>query len=319
MNKIDISIVIPTIGRQDDIDRCLASLSRQEVVNFEVIIVSDKIDAIQNVIAKHNNICVITVQLENSGLTYFRNTGLARASGRIVSFIDDDVILSPAWSREVVASFDSAPSVGGTSGPTIIPEESRENRDVLAFHNRIKKDIFWKIAGKVYNSVILENKPYAVGRIFKSGAFSVGSNYPEAINFNNDIEVDYLEACNMSFRKDILDRIGGFLEEYKGLGDWSEPDLAFRVRRAGYRLVFNPRAGVNHNISQKGIFQQRGQDSYQRMRNFLHFYFKWIKPNTPGKFIRFTANLIFLDMYWCYKFVKTGQKEWLGGIIANVR
>ncbi len=319
MYKMDISIVIPTVGRQDDLDRCLNSLASQELANFEVIIVSANIGVIESVIAKYKSFPVTALEVENKGLTHSRNSGLAKAGGRIISFIDDDVVLNPAWSKEVAGSFDSASDIGGTSGPTIIPKELSDNRDLLAFHKRIKKNIFWRLAGKIYNFVILENKPYAVGRMFKSGAFSVGSNYPQAANSDNNIEVDYLEACNMSFRKDILDSVGGFSAEYKGVGDYSEPDLAFRVRQAGYRLVFNPRAGVTHNISQGGVFRERGKDSYQRMKNFLYFYFKWIKPNTPGKFIRFIANLIFLDMYWCYKFIKTGRKEWLGGIIASIK
>lgn len=319
MDKIDISIVIPTLGRQDDLNKCLDSLSKQKLLNFEVIIVSDKISAIESVINKYNNFSIITVEIESKGLTSSRNSGLAGATGRIVSFIDDDVVFYPAWSKELTASFDGAPDIGGVSGPTIIADELSANRDVLAFHNKIKKNIFWKLIGKVYTSVILEGEPYAVGRIFKSGAFSIGSNYPQAINFDKDIEVDYLEACNMSFRKDILDRIGGFSTEYKGVGDWSEPDLAFRVRQAGFRLLFNPKVRVEHNISQKGVFQDRGKDSYQRMKNFLHFYFKWIKPNTPGKLFRFAANLVFLDMYWFYKFIQTRRSEWLGGIVANLK
>jgi len=319
MNKPEISIVIPTLGRAADLDRCLGSLSSQESLNFEVIIVSDQISAIENVLGKYGSFPVLRVQLENRGLTYSRNSGLAKAQGGIVSFIDDDVILCSAWSRELVRSFNSSPSVGGVSGPTVIPQDLSDNRDVLAFHHKIKKNILWRFIVKTYNFIILENKPYAIGRIFKSGAFSVGSNYPEAINFTDDIEVDYLEACNMSFRKSILDKICGFLPEYKGVGDWSEPDLAFRIRAAGYRLLFNPKIKVIHNISQKGVYQDRGKDSYQRMKNFLHFYFKWIKPNTPEKLFRFAANVLFLDMYWLYKFIKSGNKEWLGGIIANLK
>ena len=125
-----------------------------------------------------------------------------------------------------------------------------------------------------------------------------------------------MEACNMSFRRDILQKVGGFSSEYKGVGDWSEPDLAFKVRKLGYKLFFNPKAGLEHNLSQEGVFTKRGQDSYQRARNFLHFYFKWIKPNTPAKFLLFGANLLFLNLYWCYKFIQTGKAEWLGGILA---
>ena len=121
----------------------------------------------------------------------------------------------------------------------------------------------------------------------------------------------------MSFRKDILDDIGGFSREYGGIGDWSEPDLAFRVKASGYKLVFNPKAVVRHCISQGGVFKERGSDSYRRMKNFINFYFKWIKPNTLEKFIRFSINLTFLNLYWFYKFIRSGRIQWLKGIPAS--
>lgn len=319
MDNPQISVVIPTLARHEDLKKCLDSLASQKLFNFEVIIVTDNTPAIKELAASYNNFSVVTLQVENRGLTYSRNAGLSKARGRIVSFIDDDVVLDSCWSGELADSFDSAVDIGGVSGPTFIPESLSDNRDVLAFHNKIRRSCFWKIIWAPYNFIVLENNPYAVGRIFKSGAFSVGSNYPQEINFKDNIEVDYLEACNMSFRRGILDKIGGFSEEYKGVGDWSEPDLAFRVSEAGFKLIFNPGLAVSHNISQKGVFQDRGKDSYQRMKNFLHFYFKWIKPNTPEKFIRFCANVLFLDMYWLYKFIITGKREWLGGIAATIK
>jgi GT2 family glycosyltransferase len=374
MNNPDISVVIPTLGRTAVVRDCLESLLRQEFSNFQIIIVSDSVNEIRRLAEEYRALRISCVQQAGKGLVTARNSGLLHAQGSIVSFIDDDVVLDKSWTKEILHSFASSAQVGGVSGPTIIPQELINNRDILAFHNKIKGGLsrrsktaalpakrdpvgqkilvrdrplmeprrfgrdrsvgisprrgeevgslglqpegspFWKLLGKLYAYFVLENQPSGVGRIFKSGAFSLGANYAESSKLTGEIEVDYLEACNMSFRRDILDKIGGFSGEYKGIGDWSEPDLAFRVKEAGFRLIFNPRAIVYHHISQKGVFQQRGADSYQRMRNFIYFYFKWIKPNTPEKCIRFAFNLLFLNLYWCYKFLQTGRVEWLSGI-----
>lgn len=312
MDKPDISVIVPTVGRAEDLTECLNALTRQTFTNFEVIIVSKNSETTAYLRGKYKQLSILIINENNKGLALARNNGLSYAKGEIVSFIDDDAIVSQGWAEEILKSFDKAQGVGGVSGPTIIPAERINNRDILFFHH--KKNPLWKIIEKIYTYFVLENRPYCVGKIFKSGAFSLGANYMESSKLSTEIDVDYLEACNMSFRKAVLDKIGGFSCEYKGIGDWSEPDLAFRVKKAGHRLIFNPKAEVIHNISQKGVFKQRGQDSCQRMLNFINFYFKWVKSDSLEKRVRFGFNLLFINLYWVYKYLQTRSPDWLSGI-----
>lgn len=317
MKQPEISVVIPTLARITALENCLGSLAKQTFSSFEIILVSLKAEELFFLKEKYNMLKINIIKQAENGLTSARNTGLSASCGRIISFIDDDVSLSPCWAREILDTFNKSKRIGGVSGPTIIPDELVTNRDILSFFYKADKNIFWKMAGACYKYFVLEGESYRVGKIFKSGAFSIGANYEISAKIAEEQEVDYLEACNMSFRRDCLQRVGGFSSEYKGVGDWSEPDLAFKVRGLGYKLFFNPRAVLNHNLSQQGVFTERSKDSYQRARNFLYFYFKWIKLDTPEKFFRFGINLLFLNLYWCYKFIQTGKAAWLGGLIAT--
>jgi GT2 family glycosyltransferase len=319
MNEPKISVVVPTAGRREVLHNCLFALNRQKFKDFEVTVVVPQEESIDGINDRYDSLNIRVVRQEARGLVGARNTGLNTSRGQIVSFIDDDVVVSEYWSQAIYDTFGNDSRIGGVSGPTIIPEDKIGNRDILGFQNKIKNGLFWKIIGRIYISLVLENSPFSIGRIFKSGAFSLGSNYAEFSALDSTFDVDYLEACNMSFRKSVLDQTGGFLGEYGGLGDWSEPDLAFRVREIGYRLVFNPAAAVLHDISKQGVYKERGRDSHQRTLNFLHFYFKWIKPNTPDKLIRFSFNLLFINMYWLYKFIESGSRYWLYGIIATFK
>jgi len=314
VNNPYISIVIPTLGRNNVLETCLDSLTRQTFTDFEVVIITDNKKGTESLNKKFPQLTLSIIEQDKKGLAYARNMGLNNSKGKIVTFTDDDVALSQDWAKEVSGIFNSSEGIGGVSGPTIIPEALVNNRDILAFHSKTQKNLFWRIIGKIYTYCALENQPEAVGKIFRSGAFSLGSNYKKSAELPSPVEVDYLEACNMSFRKDILDKTGGFSPEYKGIGDWSEPDLAFRVKQQGYKLVFNPHAIVYHNISQAGVFKQRGADSCQRMVNFVYFYKKWFKLNSLDKIARFSFNLCFLSLYWIFKFLQTGNTAWLGGI-----
>lgn len=121
-----------------------------------------------------------------------------------------------------------------------------------------------------------------------------------------------IQACNMSFRKEVLKELDGFDEIYKGIGEWSEPDLVFRVKKLGYNVIHNNKAIIYHCPSQAGIYQQRGKDSYNRMRNFCIMRKKWL----TWDFNLFIVVIIF-NVYWIYKFFRTRKIAWLGGLLGN--
>jgi hypothetical protein len=72
-------------------------------------------------------------------------------------------------------------------------------------------------------------------------------------------EVRNLMGCNMSFRRDVFERVGGFAEEIGRIGKnplgCEETELCIRARQAWarsgekIRIVFEPRAEVDHRVS----------------------------------------------------------------------
>lgn len=58
--------------------------------------------------------------------------------------------------------------------------------------------------------------------------------------------VMYLVTANCLYRRDCLLRIGGFNESFCRPGG-EDPELSFRLLKAGYRLEFNPLAIVKHH------------------------------------------------------------------------
>ncbi|MCP3682061.1 MAG: hypothetical protein GY861_05160 [bacterium] len=174
-------------------------------------------------------------------------------------------------------------------------------------------NVLWRLIGKVYFNYFLEGQGSTVGKWFRSGAFSVGSNDEKCLALTNPIEVDYLEACNLAVRKELLKQIGGFDEVFaQGLSDFNEADVSFKIRRLGYRIMFNPQAVVYHLPVE--TFSKGRPQAYGRMINFITFYFRHIKPNTFDKILRFGSYLLFLNGYYVYNFITTRQMNQLGSI-----
>lgn len=56
------------------------------------------------------------------------------------------------------------------------------------------------------------------------------------------------KTCNIFYRKQILDEVGGFNEAFSGAFR-EDADLAFRVLKRGYKIVFSPDLLVMHKFS----------------------------------------------------------------------
>lgn len=314
--NLTFSVAISTFNRNEDLFECLNALSKQTYPDFDIIIVNGGDSAgVREAARQFPSLKIKVVDQEKKGIVEARNLGWIRSVADIVCLIDDDLIVSQEWLANIRDTFLSDAKIGGVSGPTIIPQDRLANRDLISLLNEFRnsRNIFLRPVAALYCGVVLENKINAVGKILRSGAFTPGSNYKECLQLAGPLDVDYLEACHMCFRRSLLERIGGFDYAYKGIGDWSEPDLCFKIRGMGYRLVFNPKAAAEHHISQAGVFKAR-TNSYDRSRNFVHFYLKRVKPDTWDKVMRFGLNLSFINLYWCYKFLQTGRPGWLSGI-----
>ena len=93
-----VSIIVPVYQVKDYIGECVESLLRQTYTNLEILLVddgsTDGSGAICDEYARRDN-RIRVIHQENQGLSAARNTGLDRAAGEYVAFVDsDDAVLS---------------------------------------------------------------------------------------------------------------------------------------------------------------------------------------------------------------------------------
>lgn len=107
-----VSIVLPTYNRRARLGRVLSGLDRQltPAAEFEVVVVDDgsKDDTRTWLEAnKKRAYAVEAVYQENGGPARARNTGIEKARGELVLFIDDDVEPTPPLVSEHLRSHDA--------------------------------------------------------------------------------------------------------------------------------------------------------------------------------------------------------------------
>lgn len=105
--KVKVSLIMATYGRHDECNLFLKSLENQEYKDFEVIVVDQNpVGYLDDIINNYKDKFVIKyVHLNKKGLSHARNIGLAKATGSIVAFPDDDCEYFSDTLQKVVTEF----------------------------------------------------------------------------------------------------------------------------------------------------------------------------------------------------------------------
>ena len=116
----NLSIIIPTKNRKEDLLECINSIVRQNPLPFEIIVVdqsSNQDDAEQIIKSTVNNRARLVYWYDNKieGLTNARNIGIKYCSGELVLFLDDDAVLLDKCIHNLLYIFenDAKKEIGG--------------------------------------------------------------------------------------------------------------------------------------------------------------------------------------------------------------
>jgi GT2 family glycosyltransferase len=206
------SICIVTYERRDFLRRCLEAVKAQVTSDTEIVVVdasaTDAAAMVREILPSTKY--VHAPQLAG-WMTRSRNEALRHVDGDIVSFIDDDVVVSATWQSALLAAFKD-PTVTAVAGRTRNLQPGEDSYD------------------------------QPIGRLLADGSLTEGfASLADAV-----IDVDHGIGANMSFRRSMLALLGGFRDDYPGTAMREDTDMFLRVKRAGGRAVFVPDAVVDH-------------------------------------------------------------------------
>lgn len=259
--KLRISIVIITANRKNELVDCIKNihLLYRNVDEYEIIVVDASAPPIHDLQSHFKN-RLTYIQSNIMNMPYQRNIGWQVAKSDIVAFLDDDSMILPGWMEAIVSEY-TDPSVGCVGG--------------LVIQDGV---------------LVSDESPSMIGKILPDGRFS--ANFGNEINVS--ISVDHVMGCNMSFRKDILTKTGGFDTNFKGTCFAEETDLCTSVRESGYRVIFSPFARVKHLVSPRsGHSRERSNLKFQYFHSKNKAYFL-SKHYGLSKSL---FNFLFLDFY----------------------
>lgn len=222
---VSLSIAICTKDRAQRLRRLLASLdavrARSRFERLEILVVDNaSVDASTREAAAAFP-GVRYVHEARTGLDFARNAALHAATGRLLAYLDDDVVVDTHWLDGLHAVWSECPDAGGYSG-LVLPFRL-DTRAQVAFEHF---GGFGRGFTRVHHTATKYDDP-----IFPVGAGQVGA------------------GCNMAFDRELLLRLGGFdeaLDTGAPLPGGGDLDIFYRVLRSGRRIVYEPRYAVFH-------------------------------------------------------------------------
>ncbi len=219
-----LSVVVPTFNRADVLGETLESLLAQEGdVSYEVVVVdnnsSDDTESIVRAFETRSGGRIQYVFEGEQGSSAARNAGTRAAKGKVVAFVDDDVIAGPGWLQAMAETFETCPKV-------------------------------WCVGGKV----VLRLPDVLPGWFDPSSG--IAATYLSRLDYGDaTIRITFprgLITANLAVRRDVLARLGGFKTSLGRFGDGllcgEDTEFCHRIQRAGGGVYYCGRAAVIHLV-----------------------------------------------------------------------
>lgn len=182
-NPPTVSVVIPLYNKGKYVERALTSVLAQTYQPFEIIVIDDgSTDDGPEKVLKLNDPEIILIRQENRGPGAARNTGLAKARGKYVSFLDADDEWLPSFLK---------------TGLTLLEDE------------RAKVTLIWT---GYYRTPGMTRNTEISGEL--RGIYEIS---PETDIGSVQKIVNFVWTCTAVMQTEVARKWGGFFDHYKCL------------------------------------------------------------------------------------------------------
>lgn len=273
-----VSIIIPVYNQFDFTYKCLKSiLGNTQNIDYEIIIADDvSSDQTININNYIKNINVVRNE-KNLGFLLNCNNAVKFANGKYIHLLNNDTQVQKEWLSSLIELIESSDDIGMVGSKLVYPDGRQQ-----------------EAGGIIWNDA----SGWNFGRL----------DDPTKPEYNYVKEVDYISGASIMLSKKLWDEIGGFDERYVP-AYYEDSDLAFEVRKHGYKVMFQPKSVVVHfeGISH-GTNTGTGIKAYQ-VKNREKFIEKWKDeleknhfPNSENVFLardrsKNKKHILFIDHY----------------------
>lgn len=237
-----ISVIIPNKDHISDLEKCIRSLEEKNSYrNLEIIVVENNSEEEETFAyykeLEQRNPKVKVLFWEEKAFNYpaINNFGAEHASGDYLLFLNNDTEVVNEDCIEELLGYCQRSDVGAVGARLYYDDGTIQHAGVIVG--------LGGIAGHPFSKAVHEDPGY-FGRIIMAQDYSA------------------VTAACMLVKKSVFQQAGGFDEGYAVA--FNDVDLCLRIRKAGYLIVYNPYAEMNHYES-----KSRGyEDTEEKVKRF---------------------------------------------------
>ncbi len=218
-----VTVAVCTRDRPEDLQRCLAAIAQLDYPHLEILVVDNapSTEATQTAVESAYP-QVRYVREPRPGLDWARNRAILEATGEIIAFTDDDVVVDRHWVKALARTFAENPGVMAITG-LVVPYELETEAQVLFEH--------YGGFGRGFEPKFYRRQP---GRPLPwkwlgAGQFGTGA--------------------NMAYRRSVFAEIGYFdpaLDVGTVTNGGGDLEMFVRILLAGHTLAYEPKAMIRH-------------------------------------------------------------------------
>ncbi len=212
----DVSVIIPAYGKVRYTLRCLKSVAAAaRDVSVEVIVAEDASGDPDIGILRQVEGAVLHENRENLGFLKSCNAAAKLAQGTFLYFLNNDTELQPAAIDALVELARVRPDAGVVGSKLVYPDGLLQEAGGIVWSDGSTANYGWR-------------------------------DDPLKPQYNYVREADYVSGASLLVRKTLWDSLGGFDEAFAP-AYYEDTDFSFRVRRAGLKVLYQPRSIVVHH------------------------------------------------------------------------
>lgn len=220
---MDLSIIIINWNTRDLLLNCLQSLTDNLGLQSREIFVVDNgsTDGSQPAVKERFPAVTLIENGRNLGFARANNQALRQAGGRFLLLLNSDTVVPEGAIEGLMQTLEADPTIG-IGGLQLLKEDGALQNSIYAFPS---------LATELTNKSLLR-------RLFPAS-------YPgKEQHITNPVEVDGIIGSCMLVRREAMEQVGLFDEDYFFF--FEETDWCLRMRKAGWKVVFDPRYFIWH-------------------------------------------------------------------------